>query len=185
MPDACRITDPSHCPACSHGCPKCPHDVTGPATSGSVNVLINGIYALRKQDRGRHASCCGENSWEVTDGAPGVFINGRNAARVGDPVEHCGGNGQLSGGSGNVVIGNYKKGDGPPELPYCGGFELEDEHGELLPFTRYVIRTSDGKEHEGRSDHRGQTCLVFTDAEDDLEVEILPDDCTDYEEPEG
>ena len=65
------------------------------------------------------------------------------------------------------------------------GHVLEDEHGQLLPFTRYVIRTSDGAEHEGRSDHRGQTCLVFTDAEDDLEVEILPDDCTDYEEPEG
>ena len=42
MPEACRITDPSHCPADAHGCPKCPHDVTGPATSGSVNVLING-----------------------------------------------------------------------------------------------------------------------------------------------
>ena len=95
MPEACRITDPSHCPADAHGCPKCPHDVTGPATSGSVNVLINGIYALRKQDRGSHAACCAENSWEVQDGAPGVFINGRNAARVGDPVEHCGGNGQL------------------------------------------------------------------------------------------
>ncbi len=117
MPEACRITDPSHCPADAHGCPKCPHDVTGPATSGSVNVLINGIYALRKQDRGSHAACCAENSWEVQDGAPGVFINGRNAARVGDPVEHCGGNGQLAAAAATSSSATTRRAKAPPSSP--------------------------------------------------------------------
>lgn len=177
MPQAGRLGDPSHCPADAHGCPKCPHDVTGPATSGSPDVVINGHAALRKYDRGMHAACCGENSWEAVEGAPGVFINGRAAHRVGDAVEHCGGKGQLVGGSADVVIGDYKKGEGPAELPYSGGFELKDHDGKELPYTWYVIRTKDGTEHKGRSDHRGHTCVVFTDGPEDLEVEILGDVC--------
>ncbi len=178
MPEAGRFGDNAHCPADAHGCPKCPHDVTGPATSGSPDVQINGMAALRKYDRGMHGACCGENAWEAIAGAPGVFINGRPAHRKGDAVEHCGGNGALAQGSGNVIIADYKKGEGPAELPFWGGFELEDEHGNPLPYTNYVIRTASGKEMRGFSDHRGHTCLMFTDDEEDFEVEILPDPCS-------
>lgn len=177
MPQAGRLGDSSHCPSDKHSCPQCPHDVQGPATSGSPDVEINGKPALRKYDRGMHHGCCDENAWEAVEGAPGVFINGRPAHRVGDAVDHCGGKGALAEGSGNVIIGNYKKGEGPAELPYWGGFELTDHDGEALPYTWYVIRTKDGKEHRGRSDHRGHTCLVFTDEPEELEVEILPDPC--------
>lgn len=177
MPQAGRIGDPSHCPADAHGCPACPHDVTGPATSGSPDVLINGLLALREGDRGSHGACCGENGWEAVAGAPGVFINGRAAHRVGDAVEHCGGGGELAAGSPNVIIGDYVTSGGPAKLPYAGGFELYDHDGALLPYVEYVIRQKDGTEHRGRSDHRGRTCVVFTDEPEELEVEILAEDC--------
>ena len=95
MPEAGRKGDDARCPADSHGCPACPHDVTGPA-----DVQINGRLALRVGDRGAHGSCCGPNQWQAVGGAPGVFINGQKAHRRGDDVAHCGGDGALATGSG-------------------------------------------------------------------------------------
>ena len=110
MAQAGRKGDQARCPADSHGCPKCPHDVQGPAVEGSPNVEINGQRALRVGDRGSHGSCCGPNQWQAVGGAPGVFINGQKAHRVGDDVAHCGGHGALATGSGNVLIGDLAGG---------------------------------------------------------------------------
>jgi uncharacterized Zn-binding protein involved in type VI secretion len=85
MPEAGSLQgDPAHCPADSHGCPACPHDVTAPRWTGSPDVKINGREALRVGDTGTHAACCGPNQWQAVGGAPGVFINGQRAHRVGD-----------------------------------------------------------------------------------------------------
>ena len=110
MAQAGRKGDQAHCPSDSHGCPKCPHDVQGPAVEGSSDVEINGRDALRVGDRGAHGSCCGPNQWQAVGGAPGVFINGQKAHRVGDHVAHCGGDGVLETGSGNVLIGDLAGG---------------------------------------------------------------------------
>ena len=106
MPEAGRLRDNAHCPADSHGCPACAHAVTGPAVTGSDDVQINALPALRVGDHGTHAACCGPNEWQAVGGAPGVFINRKRAHRKGDATAHCGGDGTLIVGSNNVIIGD-------------------------------------------------------------------------------
>jgi len=72
-------------------------------SSSSGNVIINGLGALRKNDTYNphcvgtscHASVC-------QSGSGTVFINGRDAMRIGDPIA-CGS--FIAQGSGNVFIG--------------------------------------------------------------------------------
>ncbi len=105
MPAQSRLGDRSHAPADVHGCPACPHVVTGPAIVGSPNVNVNGKPALRKDDTGVHAACCGPNVWTAVGGSATVFINGRPAHRAGDKDMHCGGAGFMIEGSTNVFTG--------------------------------------------------------------------------------
>lgn len=108
MPLASRRGDLSHVPEDMHACSECPHDATGPATSGSPNVKVNSRLALRVGDTGEHDACCGDNTWVAKTGASRVMINGKLAMRVGDTVEHCGGEGKMIEGSPNVLIGDRK-----------------------------------------------------------------------------
>jgi uncharacterized Zn-binding protein involved in type VI secretion len=105
MPAQSRVSDIAHCPADSHGCPACPHPVTGPAIGGSPDVTVNGLPALRIDDPGLHAACCAGGRWTVSAGSGTVFINGKKAARKGDSTKHCGGNGSLKKGSSDVFTG--------------------------------------------------------------------------------
>jgi uncharacterized Zn-binding protein involved in type VI secretion len=79
--------------------------VIGPAVSGSKDVKINGRGALRLNDPGTHAACCGPNTWKTAKGSGTVFVNGRPAIRNGDMTQHCGGVGKMIEGSGDVDIG--------------------------------------------------------------------------------
>jgi uncharacterized Zn-binding protein involved in type VI secretion len=92
-------------PGDAHGCPGCPHPAKGPAIAGSPNVMVNSLPALRKDDPGLHAACCGPNMWKATAGSGSVFINGKPAHRVDDAQQHCGGKGKLTTGSSNVITG--------------------------------------------------------------------------------
>jgi hypothetical protein len=83
---------------------------SGPAIVGSPNVNVNSRPALRIQDVGMHAACCGPNMWTASQGAPTVFINGRAAYRMNDPASHCGGVGRLVQGSADVIIGDLTGG---------------------------------------------------------------------------
>jgi len=112
----CRVGDSSKIEADSHGCPSCPHSCVGPAVSGSPDVFVNDQKAVRAQDRGVHAGCCGTNTWVAVNGSDVVFINGRPAHRVGDDDEHCGGSGQMAGGSPNVFTGGAKTDVIMPEI---------------------------------------------------------------------
>ena len=105
MPAAARLNDLANCPSDSHGNICCPHDVTGPATAGSPNVFTNGLNALRLNDPGVHSQCCGSNTWNCAAGSSIVFINGLPAVRKGDATKHCGGDGTVIIGSGDVFIG--------------------------------------------------------------------------------
>lgn len=104
MPKACRHGDKAFCPADAHGKPCCPHPVTGAATTGSPDVIINHEPALRVGDQGTHAECCGSNTWEVAEGSPTVLVNNMPLARVGDATNHCGGVGEMIEGSPDVTI---------------------------------------------------------------------------------
>jgi uncharacterized Zn-binding protein involved in type VI secretion len=105
MPPQCRVGDKAFCPADAHGCPACPHPVTGPAVAGSPNTLVNGRPAVRVGDMGVHAACCGPNMWNAQRGSATVAINGKAAHRQGDTTKHCGGIGNSIEGSVNVVTG--------------------------------------------------------------------------------
>ena len=105
MPPVCRKGDNANCPADAHGNPCCPHNVTGPATSGSPNTNVNGRAVLRVGDSGVHSACCGPNTWQCAAGSSTVFVNGIPVVRLGDATAHCGGSGQMIQGSGNVNVG--------------------------------------------------------------------------------
>ena len=115
MPGAGRLGDKSHAPADAHGCKSCKHPVTGPAVSGSPDVVVNGKPALRVTDKGIHATCCGANTWEAVAGSATVIINGKPAHRLGDATQHCGGAGNLIEGSPDVLIGDDAGGSSTAE----------------------------------------------------------------------
>lgn len=126
-----RVGDQAFCPSDAHGCPACAHPVTGPAISGSPNVLVNGLAALRDGDPGIHAACCGPNQWKASGGAAHVFINRKQAYRQGDASDHCGGDGHLIQGSNNVFVGD-KGGGSAPEKTWIR-VQVLDEDGNELP----------------------------------------------------
>jgi uncharacterized Zn-binding protein involved in type VI secretion len=106
MAAAGRLGDQAQIQQDAHGCPGCPHPGVGPAIAGSPDVFINGMPALRKDDLGLHAVCCGPNMWQANAGSGTVFINGKAAHRNGDATKHCGGQGKLIQGSADVNIGD-------------------------------------------------------------------------------
>lgn len=105
MPPMGRLGDKSLAPVDAHGCPACPHVATGPAITGSPDVMVNGKPALRVSDKGVHAACCGPGTWTATMGSGTVMINGKQAHRMGDLDTHCGGPGNLIEGSPDVMVG--------------------------------------------------------------------------------
>jgi len=105
MPPQARLGDKANCPADAHGCPACPHPVTGPAIQGSPDVVVNGKPAVRVGDQGVHAACCGPNMWKAAAGSGTVFVNNIAAHRLGDQTQHCGGSGTMIEGSDNVMTG--------------------------------------------------------------------------------
>ena len=105
MPPQGRLGDKSQVGADAHGCPACPHPCTGPAILGSPDVMVNKKPALRVDDMGVHAACCGPNMWTAKVGSGTVMINGKPAHRLNDMDQHCGGVGQLIEGSSDVITG--------------------------------------------------------------------------------
>lgn len=101
-----RLTDQSKVPSDAHGCPACPHTCVGPAVTGSPDVYVNSLNALRHMpDIGVHAACCDGNMWQTKDKSGTVFINSKGAVRDTDGTTHCGGSGNMISGSGNVYTG--------------------------------------------------------------------------------
>ena len=100
-----RLGDKSQISADKHGCPACPHPAVGPSVVGSPNVKINGKPAMRVDDAGIHAACCGPNTWVAKAGSSTVKINGKKAHRKDDADDHCGGTGKMIEGSPNVFSG--------------------------------------------------------------------------------
>jgi len=114
MPGQGRLGDKANAPLDTHGCPACPHPgAIGPAIQGSPDVNVNRRPALRVDDPGIHAACCGANTWTAIQGSVTVFINGKGAHRIGDQNRHCGGTGQLIEGSPNVIVGESSGDSGP------------------------------------------------------------------------
>ncbi|WP_245578269.1 PAAR domain-containing protein [Desulfomicrobium escambiense] len=105
MPPACRVGDKAFCPHDAHGGSCCAHAVSGPAVSGSPDVVINGRPVLRLGDQGKHSTCCGPNTWTAAMGSEDVLVNGKPLVRLGDTTKHCGGTGRMIEASSDVDIG--------------------------------------------------------------------------------
>jgi len=93
----CRVGDYHLCPDDSHKCIGCPHVVTGPATYGAPDVILNGRSILRSNmvDGGIHCCCCGPNTWQTLSGSSDVFVHGIPIVRLGDITKSCGGIGSM------------------------------------------------------------------------------------------
>jgi uncharacterized Zn-binding protein involved in type VI secretion len=81
----------------AHGCFP-----PSPSITGSPDVLIDGIPALRQGDAHAPHACPNTppHPRAVSGGSPTVFVNGRPLARVGDAIG-CGGS--VGAGSGTVT----------------------------------------------------------------------------------
>ena len=73
-------------------------------TSGSSDVIINGLSAVRVGDPYEDHACPGDSPHPstATGGSSTVFINGKAAHRIGDSIS-CGST--ASNGSSNVNVG--------------------------------------------------------------------------------
>jgi uncharacterized Zn-binding protein involved in type VI secretion len=144
---------------------------------GSPDVLINARAALRVNDSGVHAACCGPNTWLATAGAPTVLINGRPAHRLGDATVHCGGGGTLVSGSPDVIIGDEPfQGTAlpPPQDLYDQAFVVRCQStGTPLADVPYRITRDDGAIIEGRTDASGHTVVVQSRRPELLHFELL------------
>ncbi len=154
MPGQGRLSDKAHADADAHGCPGCPHPAIGPSITGSPDVFVNGRPALRVDDVGIHAACCGSNLWRASRGSASVFINGRAAHRITDETRHCGGSGQLVEGSDDVIVGDSTG----PEPDPKGWIEVQvtTRAGRPVRDRRYRLETPDGRVIEGRTDSSGR-----------------------------
>lgn len=76
--------------ACYHICPAYDGDHAhegGLILEGSTNVHYGNRSAAR---RGDQLQCQSSSPDQITQGSPSVFINGKAAARLGDPTAHGG-----------------------------------------------------------------------------------------------
>ena len=90
MPGAVRLGDIALVTGDAHSCSICPHVASGPAIDGSNNVFINSKNAVRKNDRGIHAVCCGNNTYTADQGSNNVYVNSKPLVRMSDKTKHCG-----------------------------------------------------------------------------------------------
>ena len=97
MPSAARTTDGTTAhPTCGPG--KC--------STGSSNVIINGLQAFRVADSDtphgiREGYSCVPHVTPLAQGSPNVLVNGKPLGRVGDAFS-CGI--KVAGGSANVIV---------------------------------------------------------------------------------
>jgi uncharacterized Zn-binding protein involved in type VI secretion len=101
-----RLGDVSLVPRDGHGRACCAHTCIGPAVTGSPDVRVNNLPALRVGDFGVHSHCCDSNMWVAVLGSGSVRINNLEAHRLGDLDEHCGGPGFMVQGSPDVKVGD-------------------------------------------------------------------------------
>lgn len=147
---AARLGDLNACPLPGHG--------TNPTISGSPNVLINNLPALRVGD----ATACGDT---VTEGIGTILINGKPIAFQGSATAH---GGLIITGSGDVLIGTQSAAAPFSALEILPRnseqYQLIDENsGQPAEGILYCVECSDGQRIVGYTNSYGNTERVFTD----------------------
>lgn len=111
MPEAARLNDSVAGTTAGehsgHVPPHSPEPFSGEISAGcSSNVFINGRPAATVGSvTTERDGCCGSSQGAVAAGSSTVFINGKPAARNGDAISPHSGSGNISSGSGDVLIG--------------------------------------------------------------------------------
>jgi uncharacterized Zn-binding protein involved in type VI secretion len=146
---AARLTDPTDCSLPGHG--------TNPITSGSSNVLFDGLPAAREGD----TTDCGGTL--VTGFSSSVLINGKSAAVVGSTASH--GNTVIAG-SGTVIIGNTHTPaafEPPSPLVIPGTFNrvfaFKTTSGKTVEGLRYQVISESGIEDVGTANLGKAKCF--------------------------
>lgn len=139
-----RLSDLNACPLPGHG--------SNPTTSGSPNVLIDGLPALRVGD----STACGD---AVTQGIGTILVNGKPIAHLGSATAH---GGVIITGSGDVLVGTqFSAATFAPPMPilaHSEQYQLVDEvSGEPIEGMLYCIDSSDGQRAFGHTNAAGQT----------------------------
>ncbi|MGM3389575.1 PAAR domain-containing protein [Stutzerimonas stutzeri] len=146
---AARLTDLNACPKTGHG--------TNATTSGSPDVLINGLPTLRVGD----STACGD---AVAEGISSILINGQPIAFLDSATAH---GGVIITGSGDVLVGT-QSGSAPftaPEvLPrHSEQYQLIDSNtGQPVEDALYCVECADGQRFVGYTNAYGNTERVFT-----------------------
>lgn len=158
---AARLSDKNACPKTGHG--------VNPTVTGSPNVLINGLPALRVGD----SSACGDS---VTQGISNILVNGQPIAFLGSATAH---GGVIISGSGDVVVGTqHTPAPFVAPLPLANMFEdnfqlVCADTGQPLPYYPYAIRRANGTLEKGLSDAQGFTHMVSSLGASE-NVQVLP-----------
>lgn len=111
MPGAARLNDgvagTTAGEHSGHAPPHPPESFSGEISAGcSGNVFINGLPAATVGSvTTERDGCCGSSNGKVAAGSSSVFINGKPAARMGDALAPHSGSGNITSGSGDVLIG--------------------------------------------------------------------------------
>jgi uncharacterized Zn-binding protein involved in type VI secretion len=185
MPGQGRLGDKANVPLDAHGCPACPHPGIGPAIQGSPDVNVNKRPALRVDDPGMHAACCGTNTWTATVGSQTVFINGKGAHRMGDQNRHCGGMGQLIEGSPNVIVGESSgggggagsgSGSGGGSTAGAGGSSSAGSGSGGAPGGSSGGASTGGRDGQGGDETAGKTGADEVLPANSIEIELIDED---------
>lgn len=146
---AARQSDQDSCPLPGHG--------VNPTVSGSPNVLINGLPALRVGDK----SACGDT---VADGMSTILVNGIPIAFLGSSTSH---GGAIITGSADVLVGNqHTPAPFTPLTPMPGSFscqlQLSASNGKPYSCLPYRVTLEDGSIQKGITDVSGTTQTIRT-----------------------
>jgi uncharacterized Zn-binding protein involved in type VI secretion len=159
---AARLSDKDACPKTGHG--------VNPTVTGSPNVLINGLPALRVGD----SSACGDS---VTQGISNILVNGQPIAFLGSATAH---GGVIITGSGDVVVGTqHTPAPFVAPLPLANMFNCQLQlcaaNGQPYSNLPYQVTLADGSVQKGITDALGATLAITTAVKTALtSIQILP-----------
>ncbi|AWQ82303.1 PAAR motif family protein [Pseudomonas aeruginosa] len=159
---AARLGDTNACPLPGHG--------SNPTVSGSPDVLINGLPALRVGD----SSACGD---AVAEGIGCILVNGQPIAFLGSATAH---GGVIVSGSGDVLVGTqHTPAPFVAPTPMPGGFNcqlrLSAANGQPYSHLSYRAVLEDGSVRQGVTDSAGATQPIRTTTQMTIiSIQLLP-----------
>jgi uncharacterized Zn-binding protein involved in type VI secretion len=104
MPRVTRVGDKTE-GICDLGLPDCPHSRSGTNSTGSPDIIVNGVALHRLTDTGP-TNCPHGGTYKSVEGSNNVIANGLPVTRIGDATRcvNCGQAGHHVSGSPDVIV---------------------------------------------------------------------------------